>query len=887
MESLFSELNILNKYKVSNSLELYETKKKEILSNLDRFNLDEIKENRTPLLYAIEFKHNLEDFTEEFVNTGKSNPGYIPSNSPTANTALINSISNKLEKVAFAILRTGEGKPEYANIDGNTALLCAVSNKYEELAIEIIKTGKSNPGVPYTKRGMTTTPLMSAINLKLIKVALEIAKTGQSNPSYIIKDENALTLAYFSHNDKTNFKQVMLEIIRTGDEKCLGFVPRNRYGNSVLMLFLLNEKLSHGWRDSHRQEDNTDIIDLTIELIRSGYSNPAHINNDGNTALMIACENKLNDIAIELINTGNSNAYHVNSESESTALMIACEKRMDDVAIAILRTGDSNYKYGYFDNALSIAVENDLDEVVEEIKRLDTIGIRGFSERLKSDPVFNKFNTLISEFNHKENTIKNKSEVIGDNLIKDITNPYLVHYEEFEGKSYPIITILKGTILFTARKLESPSISESYYHLYKLHNNPTLEDYTKDNLENVLTYFFPVPHISHYVLSNYITMDMVVLTKDVRLLCVMSPSPLCRDIKLNSDLYTDPNGLSKYYKNDDINACPTRGYDLCISKHLITGLKLNGYIGIAHDDSMTKHFKIEPNFKSSELFLSGCFNNAIYPQKAGKDFIENMVYNRTYGIPEVVLIPYDLHTHSDPSIYENVYSTWSNSLQRKHLNEEDGSHFIFKYVDQVNGKNSIDIGKNMAQRLSLYDGTTKPKIEKSLQAYPLLNVFAEEVEERNKDYVVGYKQITFDDIAFTSSYIESPRSKCAFETNTFYVELEKLVSNTSGGSVDIQNISIPSTSGYKEIPMKKPLIASKTKINKTQKTYSKKYPIDTEDIYYNEVNRVPIVVYKTNKLVDMSEISRVNAGGSKKSRTKNRRKTKKTKNTNRKRTQKH
>lgn len=60
MESLFSELNILNKYKVSNSLELYETKKKEILSNLDRFNLDEIKENRTPLLYAIEFKHNLD-----------------------------------------------------------------------------------------------------------------------------------------------------------------------------------------------------------------------------------------------------------------------------------------------------------------------------------------------------------------------------------------------------------------------------------------------------------------------------------------------------------------------------------------------------------------------------------------------------------------------------------------------------------------------------------------------------------------------------------------------------------------------------------------------------------------------------------------------------------
>lgn len=62
-----------------------------------------------------------------------------------------------------------------------------------------------------------------------------------------------------------------------------------------------------------------------------------------------------------------------------------------------------------------------------------------------------------------------------DKMLYNQNNPYLVHYENFEGSDYPIITILKGTLLFTGREVKSSSLSESYFHLYKFREDDLID----------------------------------------------------------------------------------------------------------------------------------------------------------------------------------------------------------------------------------------------------------------------------------------------------------------------------------------------------------------------------------------------------------------------------
>jgi surface protein len=446
------------------------------------------------------------------------------------------------------------------------------------------------------------------------------------------------------------------------------------------------------------------------------------------------------------------------------------------------------------------------------------------------DNVFNKFNEMMQTFD-KPLTLTNSdtNNYINDSMFYGQTNPYLVHYEIFEGKSFPIITILKGTVLFTGRANQSTYLNTSFFHLYKLYSNPSLDKYIINDFESSLTYFFPIPYMAAVINHDFQTMDMVVLTKDVRLLCLISPSPITREVKSNRDYIS-------YTKT-----CQSRAYDICLTSKLIYGLKLNGYIGIAYNDSLANYDSIHTlrpfykNYKSSLLYLSSCFNNAINKKRgnsSGTGFIDEMIDERTYGIPEVVLIPYDIHSYTEPSVYQTVYNDFANNLSS---NTVDDSHFIFKPVFHVNGRDIIDVSEKVADQLTLMPSG---KLQKSLQCFPLLNILTDEVDPDKMDYVVEPTYpATLNDVAFINSYLTPSTSKCAFETVYFYHKLEKTIEQIGGSVVISENVPLKIES---KIMPKQDLIIPFPEKKITRGS--------TSTGYYKEVNGIPVFAIVDKRL---------------------------------------
>lgn len=83
-----------------------------------------------------------------------------------------------------------------------------------------------------------------------------------------------------------------------------------------------------------------------------------HVNEDGDTALTLACREGMSDVALAILKTGNANPGHVDSEDD-TALSSAIRNDMEEVALAILQTGDANPGHvdGSDDTALILACE--------------------------------------------------------------------------------------------------------------------------------------------------------------------------------------------------------------------------------------------------------------------------------------------------------------------------------------------------------------------------------------------------------------------------------------------------------------------------------------------------------------------------------------------------
>lgn len=463
---------------------------------------------------------------------------------------------------------------------------------------------------------------------------------------------------------------------------------------------------------------------------------------------------------------------------------------------------------------------------------------------LTQDKVYNQFDQIMSQFEQNPTQIDSPQLFIKDQLLHNVSNPYVVHYETTaSGAIYPIITILKGTMLFTGRSKSGTNLHESYYHLYKLHDNPTLEQYSAGKFKDTMTYFFPFPYLSNIISPHHMTLDMVVLTQDVRLLCLISPSPLERGYKdaSNRRLYNDFENMRPHSM---ITKCVCREYDLCITQKLIRDLKLNGYIGIAYEDSVSLHqtknateltsiLSALPQIKSA-LVDACCFNNAIYTNYPHKvSFRKDIETKRTFGIPEIVLIPYDIHSYPDPQEYVQVRNLFQNGSSVDH------SHFIFRHEYQVQGKDSIDVAKKMEQVLvSRYPMGTV--IGKSLQAPSLLTVLLSDVDASRRDYIKYDTDFRLpEEFYFPNSYLENPSSKCAFELMPFYDWLVANVrANVVYGGKRIESPKSQTRSLQRRLP--KELVGVRTKKRVVNKI-TKGVRVDTSNLFYTEVSGMPVV----------------------------------------------
>ena len=107
-----------------------------------------------------------------------------------------------------------------------------------------------------------------------------------------------------------------------------------------------------------------EMSNVSMALIQTGQSKPEQVSKIGNTALMLACNNKMSEVALALIQSGQSKPEQVNNNG-STALMLACKNNMPDVALALIQTGQSKpeqvNKNGI--TALILVCDNKMSEV--------------------------------------------------------------------------------------------------------------------------------------------------------------------------------------------------------------------------------------------------------------------------------------------------------------------------------------------------------------------------------------------------------------------------------------------------------------------------------------------------------------------------------------------
>jgi hypothetical protein len=180
-------------------------------------------------------------------------------------------------------------------------------------------------------------------------------------------------------------------------------------------------------------------------------------------------------------------------------------------------------------------------------------------------------------------------------VMPDIIRPYpaalpwRVHAEQWRGITVYVLDIPRGTVLFTARTQRSATRAQSMLHLWKLTQPPS---FTDENLgESLWTYFYPIPYMCEVLDSDFQTLDMVRTTRDFRLLCLVQPASMARSDRHHAQL---PQLLY---------SCPSRDYDLCLQPACMRELRLQGYIGIAGQDSLSQQYR---NVGNLSLLTQAC-----------------------------------------------------------------------------------------------------------------------------------------------------------------------------------------------------------------------------------------------------------------------------------------
>jgi hypothetical protein len=361
---------------------------------------------------------------------------------------------------------------------------------------------------------------------------------------------------------------------------------------------------------------------------------------------------------------------------------------------------------------------------------------------------------------------------------------YLVHYETFieDGTLWPVVVMPKGMCLFTARGMEvdGTRLDVNANYLYKLQGNPTLVDHRGNGAQDTQTYFYPHPHgVLNLLKSNLCSDTMVVLTRDVRLLCLISPSPLTRRNVAGASV-------------KQIKSCTGKSYDRCMSDAFRMSMKLDGMIQIATSDAVSNYLSNPRNDQSTNLYRCAAMNNDLdksiswlktKEEFLGQPYVDFYKNNfghgaRVFGTPEIVLLPFDLFQPDAEEKYRECYDAFTQKVDTQQLGDELIHHFTDRFVFQlksfINGTPNLTNDQHRAElstKMTYFLNRQASYLLKSKQFFPIMTLWASNVDtEYKREFCLPFTttSLPVDELYFINSYRNDGNPKkyqCAFETN--------------------------------------------------------------------------------------------------------------------------
>jgi ankyrin repeat protein len=256
--------------------------------------------------------------------------------------------------------------------------------------------------------------------------------------------------------------KVALKLIKTLNSK-----PDqvNEYGNTALIMACFNK-----------------MTEVALALIETRNSNPNHVNHNSSTALMFACENKMTEVALKLIVDGNSNPGHVNATNQTTALILACNNKMSEVALALISDGNSkpDQVNENGNTALIWACKNDMLEVALALIKtgksnpeiISKMGDSALNEAIKNN--MNEIHVAITAELNKLNIRISKLQIFDIFSGIEMTVNNFLYNNDFQEKQPFIIEEASGRYAGNYKNTE-------YENFYECKKDPESDTYFKAN----------------------------------------------------------------------------------------------------------------------------------------------------------------------------------------------------------------------------------------------------------------------------------------------------------------------------------------------------------------------------------------------------------------------
>lgn len=343
-------------------------------------------------------------------------------------------------------------------------------------------------------------------------------------------------------------------------------------------------------------------------------------------------------------------------------------------------------------------------------------------------------------------------------------NQFIIHNEYYDGRAYPVLTIPKGMLLYTYTHIE-PGI-DLFANIYNTNN---YEDY-----ENEIKFFYSVPYGAKFgIEGKYNHCNIVVLTADVRLLCLLSPAPQNMDTMMFPSKNTVIDNTGKQcilYSKDITHPCELYDHDLCLQKDFRLAMNLHGYINIDIEDSLSNGESWKKTYESAyknpkyidiiKQYLQGSCISSAKISGSNYDYINNifslhMPENTLFGLPQIALCP--IKTHIFDKSHKYIYEKFMpKNWKRKPLMEK----FIFENFNyyMVDSCPIADIEKTLEK--------FKTDIVQNRQyhLFYLLNTY----KDPEYPYWKKIGPITAEDVNYLFTYNNSENIVgCVFETVAF------------------------------------------------------------------------------------------------------------------------